>query len=67
MDFLSKKTIFKNKNICVTMLTDVMSGDFFYIVKTGILGDLKKEILKDIQGLEEKDAIETLKNKLKNF
>ena len=65
MDFLNKKTIFKDKNTTVTKMTDVLTGDFFYIVFSNLLGDFKKNLLKDIQGLEEKEALKIINTRTK--
>jgi hypothetical protein len=65
MDFLSKKIIFKDKNTTVTKMTDVLTGDFFYIVFSNLLGDFKKNLLKDIQGLEEKEALKIINARTK--
>ena len=65
MDFLSKKTIFKDKSTTVTKMTDVLTGDFFYIVFSNLLGDFKKNLLKDIQGLEEKEALKIINTRTK--
>lgn len=67
MDFLNKKVIYKDKNATVTKLTDVLTGDFYYIVFSNLLGDFKSNLVREIQGLEEDDAVRFIKNKIKNL
>lgn len=57
MDFLSKKNIFKNENLIVTKLTDLLTNDYFYIVKTSIQGDFKHSLCKEISGKKESDVL----------
>ena len=60
MDFLSKKTVYKDDNLLVTKLTDLLTHDFFYIVKTNIQGDFKRSLTKEISGKEENDALKSI-------
>lgn len=66
MDFLSKKCIYQDKNTIVTKLTDVLTHDFFYIIKTSIQGNFKKELSDNIFGLDEKDALNIIKKLCNN-
>ena len=60
MDFLSKKTVYKDDNLLVTKLTDLLTHDFFYIVKTNIQGDFKRSLTKEISVKEENDALKSI-------
>jgi len=66
MDFLSKKTVYKDDNLLVTKLTDLLTHDFFYIVKTNIQGDFKRSLTKEIFGKEENDVLNVINDFLNN-